>query len=387
MGTVLQIAFVIVIHTLVAASSFCCNQAQAQDHTYHETPPSTPDKPTKLYGKVDIITSSCANAGITLSSSTLPAKIDGLRLGSPAYYAGIRKDDKVLSAKIVENKLNLILERKGQKFSARLLTVATALKDDLAPLAATVSDTSKSLRNNLQQLKNPELYSGWLKNTYPELYGHLSKMDKVSVLDVEGSYDETAQTLDAFGIPYTRVSPEDVVKTSFNDVVAIIINCPGNLSLEAVKKVNDFVCNGGYLLTTDWSADHFDAKAFPGNIDWNSSCNKRPDYDVHIVGKNPALFKNIPANASWHLDGGCHLLKITGPRVTVLAKSEQLAAEDPKSDGVLAVTFKVERGQVLHLVGHFGGSSSGDLPDAAPSIGISLRQAIAGNFIMQALSK
>jgi tetratricopeptide (TPR) repeat protein len=83
---------------------------------------SAPTPSVKLKGKVDIVFSSCSAAGITLSSSNLPASIDKVRLGSPAFYANLAAGDKVLSAQLNNNSLALLIERHGQKFSTQLAT-------------------------------------------------------------------------------------------------------------------------------------------------------------------------------------------------------------------------------------------------------------------------
>ncbi len=72
----------------------------------------------------------------------------------------------------------------------------------------------------------------------------------------------------------------------------------------------------------------------------------------------------------------------------VLVRSRGLSREDGL--GIMAVTFPFGRGQVLHMVGHFDNAPDkfrfGDtLPDPAPVIGISLRQALAANFVVAGL--
>jgi len=91
-----------------------------------------------LHGEVDIVASSCADAGVTLSSLKVPAIIEKVRLGSPALYAGIAQGDKVLSLQISDNKLCLLIERNGQRFYAQLKTSAQAEK----PLLGRASDTT-----------------------------------------------------------------------------------------------------------------------------------------------------------------------------------------------------------------------------------------------------
>ncbi len=99
---------------------------------------SVPVSQIKLRGKVDIVASSCSAAGITLSSAVLPAGIDKIRLGSPAFYAGLAAGDKILSAQLNNNQLSLLIERHGQKFSAQLSTVPVNLQinDSSTPMLA-----------------------------------------------------------------------------------------------------------------------------------------------------------------------------------------------------------------------------------------------------------
>jgi outer membrane protein assembly factor BamB len=76
--------------------------------------------PTFLKGEVDVLTSTCDGAGVTLSSKKLPATVDKVRMGSSAYYAGVSEKDKVLKAEIKNDKLELIFERAGKDYSVLL---------------------------------------------------------------------------------------------------------------------------------------------------------------------------------------------------------------------------------------------------------------------------
>jgi len=102
---------------------------------------------------------------------------------------------------------------------------------------------------------------------------------------------------------------------------------------------------------------------------------------------------------TWKLDQMSECVRIINPeRVHLIARSSRLAMQDPQlrvlSDpilaGGLALEFSFGRGKVLHLVGHFDNCSNSShpllLPDPAPVAGISLRQALATNFVLEALS-
>ncbi|HNA74241.1 MAG TPA: hypothetical protein PKW73_12930, partial [Candidatus Obscuribacter sp.] len=92
----------------------------------------------------------------------------------------------------------------------------------------------------------------------------------------------------------------------------------------------------------------------------------------------------------WKMDQEAHLIKVLDrSRVRVLVSSPSLSLEDPDKEGVLACIFPFGKGYVLHMVGHFDNNAriavGNFLPDSATDIGISLRQALAANFVAAAL--
>lgn len=108
----------------------------------------------KLYGAIDQVNYALQSAGVTLESGNLPALVGLVRLGSPAHRAGLTEQDKVISASIVENKLNLLFERDGKRYAVSLHTAPAILtpavpKSDSKPLSASavkspqVTETTK----------------------------------------------------------------------------------------------------------------------------------------------------------------------------------------------------------------------------------------------------
>jgi hypothetical protein len=76
----------------------------------------------QLYGEVDVVNSACGAAGVTLSSKQFPCRVMKVRMGSPAAYAGLLQNDKVLKASIEGNKLNILFERGGMRYGVKLNT-------------------------------------------------------------------------------------------------------------------------------------------------------------------------------------------------------------------------------------------------------------------------
>jgi hypothetical protein len=118
--------------------------------------------------------------------------------------------------------------------------------------------------------------------------------------------------------------------------------------------------------------------------------NRQNMYDAAIVGQEPVLFRHTVTNAAWKMDIHCHLIRVLNKQsVRVLAVSRLLVADDPDGQGILAVVFPFDRGYVMHMTAHFDRSQAlmgYGLPDPAPVIGISLRQAIAINFVVAGLT-
>jgi len=169
-----------------------------------------------------------------------------------------------------------------------------------------------------------------------------------------------------------------------------VVNCGANLNADALKKVRKFVQDGGYLLTTDWALDSCLEKAFPGYVEWNSDYTENSVVDAVVVDDDPVLLVGMPRVAYWKLENRSQTVKVLrGREVQVLARSRTLMQRECSNLGILALTFSFGAGRVLHLVGHFDNNAdrafNNALPDPSPVIGISLRQAIAGNFVVAAL--
>lgn len=234
---------------------------------------------------------------------------------------------------------------------------------------------------------NPPAYKSWLSATHA---GITEDLNRESIIEVKGKWDDSGHVLHSFGIPYKRVSPNELGDTNLDNVYVVVVNCAGDLPTEAILALRRYVGMGGYLLTTDWALDGVLKKTFPGYVTWNGGYTESSVVDAVIVDPDPRLFKNCPPTAFWKLDKKSQTVKVNRPgEVRVLARSRLLSRSDPSQFGILAFTLDFRQGRVLHLVGHFDNNSdrafNNALPDPAPGIQISLRQALAANFIVEAI--
>jgi SAM-dependent methyltransferase len=245
------------------------------------------------------------------------------------------------------------------------------------------------LQARLDQQVAPEVFRAWIEKAHPKFALSASTLPATSVVEVKGAWDDSGKTLRKFQIPFTHIRSGDLRDYPLEQAKVLIINCSGTVPRESLQRIRDFVAHGGYLLSTDWALDNLVQKAFPGYITWNRRINSTGMYDAEVVRPDPVLFQYTVARSNWRLEEECHLCTVLRPDVVrVLVHSGNLNRED--GAGVLAVTFPFGRGQVLHLVGHFDNNPKmfrfgNSLPDPAPVIGISLRQAIAGNFVVAGL--
>lgn len=231
-------------------------------------------------------------------------------------------------------------------------------------------------------------FQAWLDATHPGLRGKVSRDE---IVEVKGEWDDAQHTLHSFGLPCTRVSVNKLGNMNLDKAKIIVVNCAGELTNDAIMSLRRFVEMGGYLLTTDWALTGVIQRAFPGYVEWNGGYTEDRLVDAVAVGtEDGELFANTPTSAHWKLVKKSQLVKISRwGSVHVLARSRMLMREDPSGYGILAFLMEHGRGQVLHLVGHFDNNAdlafNTKLPDPAPGMNLSFRQAIAANFIARAL--
>ena len=237
---------------------------------------------------------------------------------------------------------------------------------------------------------DPLVFRAWLAKAHPQLKlsGQVSELSPV--VEVAGQWDKADKTLTKLDIPYRHIKSKEITSELLASSKVLIVNCAGDMKRDKLQFIRDFVTQGGYLLTTDWALDNMLVQTFPGYLSWNKGVNRKDIYDADYLAPDPILANNTVRSAFWKLDQASHMVRILKPSaVTVLVGSRQLAAEDPDHSGALALIFPFGKGYVLHMVGHFDNNAKiaigNFLPDPAPAIGISLRQAIATNFIVAGL--
>lgn len=161
--------------------------------------------------------------------------------------------------------------------------------------------------------------------------------------------------LDALALPFVRVAPEQLGSLGLRPEQLLVVNCPGQVSREAVTNVRDFVEAGGSLFSTDWALRHLVEPAFPGTIAYNDRPTRDDVVRIEVAeADNPFLRGVIDPGEDplWWLEGSSYPIRVLdGERVRVLVRSAELEAR--YGEAPVAVLFSHGRGEVFHMIGHY----------------------------------
>jgi len=254
-------------------------------------------------------------------------------------------------------------------------------------------DNGRTLQGGLARTERvpPEVFRAWLNENHPTFALSSQTIAPSLIVDVAGRWDHADKTLTKLGINFNHVKTGEISPELLASARVLIINCAGDVKRDKLQYIRDFVQRGGYLLTTDWALNSMLEQTFPGYVEWNRGVNNRSIYSATYINPDPILARGCVRSAPWKIDAGAHLVRVLKPdTVRVLIASAELAGEERGTGGVLACLFPFGKGYVMHMVGHFDNNATiavgNFLPDPAPQIKISLRQALAANFVVAGVS-
>jgi len=158
------------------------NSSKAQAASY-------PQSSVRLYGQVNELLNACINAGVVITSTTLPARIEKVRMGSPAFYAGLQDNDVITRGTLTNNRLQLTIRRGVSVYGVDLATEANA-GDPIVPLK---SPSLKSGAANTTLQSSAETRT----TTKDPAWKKLQNYDIVMLIDQSGSMNDP---VDAAGV-------------------------------------------------------------------------------------------------------------------------------------------------------------------------------------------
>jgi hypothetical protein len=195
-----------------------------------------------------------------------------------------------------------------------------------------------------------------LKNEAPEQAKLLDLIHGKDIVVVAGSMDHVEQVLDAARIKYTLIQPQDVAQYQLRSNMIVMVNCPGVMPDEGVRRIEKFVRAGGLLYTTDWALKTLVEKAFPGTVAATGGITEAEVTPVAIDKQADNIMSRVLLvkghHPEWYLEGGSFPIKVLDKqRVEVLAHSDEMGKKYGAQPVVLH--FKWEDGEVIHVVSHF----------------------------------
>ena len=191
----------------------------------------------------------------------------------------------------------------------------------------------------------------------PEDVEILDSITESDIVCVRGTYDHIHLVLNAIGVPFAHITPEQLLRMDLKPEQTVYVNCPSSFPAEAARKLSGFVEAGGMLITTDWALKHVIEVAFPNTVRYNGRASGDEVVSVEIVDKDDDILKGFidqekDAAPVWWLEGASYPIKILNKaKVKVLVRSDELKRKygaDP-----VIISFEWGKGIVYHMISHF----------------------------------
>lgn len=237
-------------------------------------------------------------------------------------------------------------------------------------------------------------FKNWMGASHPKFAMFAEKtMNQSQVMVISGWLDNSAKILRYFGIPHTSISPDmltrpDMLKYS----QVVMVDCPGIIPMAGQDILRDFVASGGSVVTTHLALGNCLEDAIPEGIESGSSdvqnVSRREVIGARIDDASEPMVKRVVSNGYWRLPSINEPIKIKSPDAHIIVSSDSYKSQyDPDGNGALAVTYRFGEGWVLHVIGHLfnDGKSDDSMEDFSREMGISMRQGIIANFVIEGL--
>ncbi len=194
-----------------------------------------------------------------------------------------------------------------------------------------------------------------LRRDAPERARALDEVEQSDVVVVGGIYDHVESVLQALDVPHSLVSTDEVDRLTLRPEQLLIVNCPGDVSPAAVRKIRVFVEAGGSLFTTDWALKHVVEPAFPGVLAFQKAPTRDDVVRIEVNDRDNIYLQGVldgQDDPQWWLEGSSYPITILDPeRVQVLITSRELGQKYGETP--VAVWFRWGEGDVFHMISHY----------------------------------
>lgn len=185
----------------------------------------------------------------------------------------------------------------------------------------------------------------------PGVLEQLRAIKEKEVIVVQGQYDHIEKLLDTIKVPYKMLlSAEEVANNNRGRV--IFVNCAqyNGVPKSTKNTIEQFVNDGGRLVTTDWSLGFVNA-IFPGKFKKLKDTTNDvveiqcpTDLARKFVGLNYAQ-----CHPKWWLEGSSHIYSISKGVMPIITSNEM---EGKYGQPFVASGFRQGKGEVIHFISH-----------------------------------
>jgi hypothetical protein len=189
----------------------------------------------------------------------------------------------------------------------------------------------------------------------PERARTLGAVEASDVVVVAGCYDHVESVLGALEVPHVLAQPGDLDHLRLRPEQLLVVNCPGQVSAEAVARIRAFVEAGGSLFTTDWALKHVVEPAFPGVLAFNGRPTPDDVVRIEVRDRDDIYLQGVldgQDDPQWWLEASSYPIHVLDEeRVRVLITSREL--EEKYGEAPVAVWFRWGEGDVFHMISHY----------------------------------
>ncbi len=193
------------------------------------------------------------------------------------------------------------------------------------------------------------------------------------ILAVEGRFEKPKNVVEnMYAAEKRTIKPSQIMKYELELFDIVLIGCPGDQIPEAAHpRIQVFVQNGGWLITTDWALVSIVEKLFPGYLRWNGqktadavvACQLADPTHPFLDGVKSEMtrekwIKKATKNAAidefrWWLETKSYPIRVINPvEVNVLIYSRDIKYK--WGEGAVLCYFDVGTmgGRVIHIISH-----------------------------------
>ncbi len=192
------------------------------------------------------------------------------------------------------------------------------------------------------------------------------------ILAVNGRFEKPKKVIEhSYAAVKKVIKEKEILKENLSDYDVILIGCPGSdISPEAHPKIQSFVNDGGWLITTDWALNSIIELLFFGYIRWNRRRTDDVIVTCQIQDPSHPFLEGVASEMKqdkwrkesneishkefrWWLENRSFPIQVLDfKRVRVLISSNELQMKWGESPVLVEFNCGDKNGKIIHMISH-----------------------------------